>query len=308
MMARLILILWVTLFGGVLSAQAQTPSSDDVAAARLAYLDGNYDTVVSVLLPAAEAGDAVAQNVVANAYDDGFGVEQDFALALKWWEAAAAQDMDKAVYNLGVLYAAGRPTIPVDYDKAAAYYERAIALGYHFAMNNRARMYELGQGGKSNPVKALELYEQAIALGNADAMSNAALMYLNANGVDEDLGRALTLFRMGAERGNATSLSNLGAMYANAYGVAEDPLAAMALYRMSADAGHPRGAVNLAYALIEGVEAWRDPALGYGWCLSGLSRAKPEDAEEFQQDCEYLADVIGEDAARAGKELAPALP
>lgn len=317
-MTRVFLILslsliWLTGPGGFDRAQAESHDGEPqagggVAAARLDYLAGNYDTVLSVLLPAAEAGDAVAQNVMANAYDDGLGVAQDFDKALHWWQAAADQGMAKAIYNLGVFHAQGRPGHPVDFGKAAGYYDRAIELGYHFAMNNRGSMYENGQGGPVDMDRARELYEQAAELGNLDAMNNLGLLYLNANGVDEDLGRAIGMFRMAAEAGSATGLSNLGASYANGYGVAQDELAAMGLYWMAAKTGHARGAINLAYALIEGEEAWRDPVRGYAWCQVAVARAKPAEAEGFREDCAYLGEQIGAEAMKAGEEMAADLP
>ena len=39
--------------------------------ARLAYIAGNYSVALQVLIPAAEAGDPNAQNIVGAAYEDG---------------------------------------------------------------------------------------------------------------------------------------------------------------------------------------------------------------------------------------------
>ena len=47
--------------------------ADPVDDARQLYLDGEYEAAMEVLLPAAESGDANAQNVVADAYDKGNG-------------------------------------------------------------------------------------------------------------------------------------------------------------------------------------------------------------------------------------------
>ena len=41
-------------------------------------------------------------------YDEGQGVPQDYAEALKWYRLAAAQGFAKAQFLLGVMYAKGR--------------------------------------------------------------------------------------------------------------------------------------------------------------------------------------------------------
>jgi len=288
----------------VLALPLSAQTAEEVAAARLVYLDGDYATALAVLRPAAEAGDPVAQNIVADAYDDGTGYDQDFAAALDWYARAAAQDFDKAVYNLGVFWAQGRDGYPADAEKAAAYYDRAIELGYPFAMNNRATMYEAAEEME----KAVELYRRAADLDHGQSIANLASLYIRGDGVDEDLSRALELYRRGAALGDRQAINGLGAMYYNGYGVTQDGFAAHALYRMAAEKGHHTAALNLAYDYIEGVgpeAAWKDPARAWAWCL--LAQEWARDGADYTEDCDYLAGQIDDAAKAEGVALMPSL-
>ncbi len=290
-----------------LAGRCLAQTEDEVAAARLLYIDGDYATALEVLRPAAEAGNANAQNLMGDAYDTGSGVELDPEQARIWWERAAAQDFDKAVYNLGLYHAEGRDGVAPDYAKAIEYYERAIALGYPWAMNNRARMHDQGLGGPADPEAAAALYAQAAEMGLPIAQNNLGLAYLHADGVDEDLGRAVGLFREAAAGGYMGAVNNLGAAYVFGYGVAPDPMAALALYRMAAERGAPQAALNMAYMLIEDApEAWRDPTEGWAWCLAALDRATAD--HDFADDCEYLRGLLDDATIAAGEAMAPGLP
>lgn len=283
-----------------------SPSQEQIAEARLQYIAGDHGTALLIIIPAAVAGDANAQNILGAAYEDGKGVAPDLASAQAWWEKAAAQEFDKALYNLGRLHASDRPDYPTDHKRAAAYLDRAIALGYSEAFVDRARLHELGRGGPVDDVAAAGLYRQAVELGNLRAMSRLGNMHVEGRGVEEDLPRALALFGQAAMLGDATGLSNLGAMYEHGYAVGRDLVAALALYEKAAGLGNPQAAVNLGYLLAGGRIGWADPVGGYAWCLVAVERAHPGERGGFEADCAELGKGLDETArtqanARAGE-------
>ena len=59
-------------------------------------------------LQLAEQGVAEAQYNLGVMYDNGQGVRQNYAEALRWYRKAAEQGVAEAQYNLGVMYASGR--------------------------------------------------------------------------------------------------------------------------------------------------------------------------------------------------------
>ena len=65
-------------------------------------------------LPIAEQGYAPAQYNLGIMYDNGYGVPQDYAEAMKWYRLAAEQGHTDAQYNLGLMYDNGRG-VPQDY-------------------------------------------------------------------------------------------------------------------------------------------------------------------------------------------------
>ena len=104
------------------------------------------------------------------------------------------------MYNLANMYEDGNG-ISQNYEKAKELYERAIALNNASAMNNLAYMYEHGNGVLQDHYKAIKLYERAIALNNASAMCNLANMYRYGEGVPQNYQKAKELYEKAIETG-----------------------------------------------------------------------------------------------------------
>lgn len=279
----------------------------EVARGRDAYIAGDYRTALDLLTPLAESGDPVAQNVLGAIYEDGLVVAQDLAVAEDWWQKAARQDYDKAVYNLGWLLQNQDEGYPDDPGAALPWIERAMQIGYPHAFALRAELHAAGRGGPVDETAAAEAWETAAQLGVTDAMNRIGMLYVDGTGVEEDMASALYWFREAAWTGDAVGLSNLGAMYENGYGVGQDTLAAMALYESAAERGHALAAVNLGKLLAEGADwalGFSDPARAYGWCLVGLDRASDRERAGFEEDCAYVAGLVGESAVADGEAFA----
>lgn len=110
--------------------------------------------------PMAETGDAEAQNILGMLYTGGYGVPQDYAEALKWFELAAAQGDLAAQGYLGILYAEGE-TVPQDYAKAREWYGLAATQGSPHHQMELGNLYENGQGGPVDYVEAHRWYNLA---------------------------------------------------------------------------------------------------------------------------------------------------
>ncbi len=90
-------------------ALAQMITEDEVEAARQQYLAGNYEAAFAVLVPAAEQGDMVAQNIVGVAHQYGEFLPIDAKAAVNWFTASGNQGFGAAWHNLGYLYEVGMP-------------------------------------------------------------------------------------------------------------------------------------------------------------------------------------------------------
>jgi len=93
-----------------------------------AYKSGDYETALREFRPLAEQGHAVAQYNLGVVYDEGRGVPQDDAEAVKWYRIAAEQGYALAQYNLGVMYYEGQG-VSQDYVQTHMWYNLAAAQG-----------------------------------------------------------------------------------------------------------------------------------------------------------------------------------
>ena len=101
-----------------------------------AYGAGDYATALAEWRPLAEQGDAAAQHNLGVMYDEGKGVPQDDAEAVKWYRRAAEQGLADAQYNLGQMYRKGTG-VPQDHVTAHMWLNLAAALGSRDAVKNR---------------------------------------------------------------------------------------------------------------------------------------------------------------------------
>lgn len=144
---------------------------------------------VNALKERAESGDSQAQCEIADMYREGYGTEQDFAEAMKWYRKAAEQGNPDAMYNLGAMYYYG-DGVEKDLNEAFKWYEKAAEKGEPLAMLNLAAMYVNGQGCKKDQKKAFELYKKAAELGDAGGMLYLGKCYFYGIGVETDLTKA----------------------------------------------------------------------------------------------------------------------
>ncbi|MFN3655765.1 MAG: hypothetical protein ACK4UO_00755 [Pseudolabrys sp.] len=130
---------------------------------------------------------------------------------------AAAHGDPTAAYELAVRFAEGRG-VPVSYEEAARWYERAAGKGLALAQFRYATLLEKGQGVKKDLAHARRLYLAAANQGNAKAMHNLAVLY--AEGIDgrPDYATAAQWFRKAASRGVPDSQYNLGVLCARGLG------------------------------------------------------------------------------------------
>jgi len=76
----------------------------------------------------AKRGDADAMYYVANAYEEGRGIQKDLNQAFEWYSKAAKQNQQGAQYKMGVFYESGE-AVKQDIKKAMEWYKKAAANG-----------------------------------------------------------------------------------------------------------------------------------------------------------------------------------
>jgi TPR repeat protein len=88
---------------------------------------GDYATALREWLPLAEKGDSSARYNLGVMHNNGYGVHQYNAEALKWYRLAAEQGHANAQYNLGFMYANGKGVLE-DFAEALKWYRLSAEL------------------------------------------------------------------------------------------------------------------------------------------------------------------------------------
>lgn len=179
------------------------------------------------ILNKAEAGDAEAQYELGNCYSRGWGVSEDNAKAVYWWNKAAERGNAEAQEKLGVCYGDGKG-VNQDFVKAVYWFGKAAEQGNANAQKSLGLCYANGWGVSQDSIKAFywygkaaeqkKLYSEAVywwgkaaEQGNAEAQCELGICYYSGKGVvSKDYAKAVYWYTKAAEQGNFTAQLNLG--------------------------------------------------------------------------------------------------
>ena len=219
-----------------------------------AFMEEDYDTKLEYFNKVVEEGTepfyiALAMNEIGYMYQEGMGVEQDYAKALEWLEKAADLGNSSAMNNIGYSYYYGNG-IEQDYAKALEWLEKAADLGNSSAMDWIGSIYREGLGVEQDYTKALEWYEKAADLGNSNAMTWIGLIYRDGLGVEQDYAKALEWYEKAADLGNTSGMNQIGYLYYHGRGVEQSNEKALEWFEKAAALGNEKAAEN-AKALRE---------------------------------------------------------
>jgi hypothetical protein len=156
-----------------------TVSADSLQDGITAYKNRDNATALRLLLPLAQGGDAHAQTVLGYMYEDGKGVTQNYATALKWYRLAADQGYVEAEKELGMMYLVG------------------------------------GHGMPKSDAEGVKWLQKASAHGNAGAQWWLGSMYCNGEQVPKNNAEGMKWLRLAADQGATQAQVSLGARYAD---------------------------------------------------------------------------------------------
>jgi TPR repeat protein len=223
-----------------------------------------------------------AQYNLGACYNDGTGVAQDYAEALRWYRLAADQGLGNAQFNIGVYYTDG---IGVARDDAEAvrWYRLAADQGNASAQCNLGMCYAKGAGIAQDDREAVRWYRLSADQGDATAQANLGTRYQKGAGVAKDEAAAARWYRLAGEQGNVNAQINLSLCYQNGTGVAHDDAEVLRWNRLAADQGDANAQfrVGLCYARGTGVAQNEAEAIrwirlaadqGYAGALTALTQ------------------------------------
>ena len=144
---------------------------------------------------------------IGSRYDNGDGVPEDDAEAVRWYRLAAEQGFAAAQYNLGWVYANG-DGVPEDDAEAVRWYRLAAEQGLAEAQYNLGLMYSNGEGVREDDAEAVRWLRLAAEQGDAIAQVSLGLMYEGGEGVPEDLVYAYMWYNLSAAQGQEIAQSS----------------------------------------------------------------------------------------------------
>jgi TPR repeat protein len=172
---------------------AEPEPSEDLSSALVSYAKLEYQAAFRMLVPFADHGNAVAQEILGFMYSRGEGISRDDARAFAWFRRAAEAGRPEAQFELGKMYRNGMGTQP-DGDATLFWLRRAADQGKVEALEALAEQYWRQGAYPADAAAALQLLLDAAIHGSATAMYNIGLCYAEGRHVARDEIEALKWF------------------------------------------------------------------------------------------------------------------
>ena len=119
-----------------------------------------------------------AQTFLGFMYVFGFGVKEDNAEAVKWFQKAAEHGDANSQFFLGSMYA--------DHEEAVKWLQKAIEQGHAYAQYILGLLYSIGLGVEKDYAEAVKCFTKVAEQGNVSAQFLLGNMYSVGDGVNQD--------------------------------------------------------------------------------------------------------------------------
>ncbi len=156
------------LFAAVLMLYSIGAASGDFKKGWAAYNSLDYATARAEWQDLADSGDAKSAYGMGLLYGNGFGVDMNDELALKYYGIAAEQGHADAAFNLAVMHQNGWG-VPMDEIKANEWYRVAADKGNTEAQMALGRYFAMDFLDSYDPIVAYKWFSLAERLGDIDA-------------------------------------------------------------------------------------------------------------------------------------------
>ena len=260
------------------------------------------------LTHAAKNGSVDALYQIANCFEHGIGVEQNYEAAVQNYFEALKRDSIPAAFALGTLYENGLG-VEQNYETAIKCYNIAADKFHISALFNRGRFYQFGWAVAADYKIAHQNYLMAAERGHrvCQFLVGQALVE-GIEGTPINLEEGASWLLRAAEAGFLEAQAKIGLCYMAGTGVHRDLLEALNWSRKAAQGGHDWAQYRTANLLIrhgnrgesEFVEAIKWLVLSYN-----QPEAKGERRHEFiKSDFEFLRSALPETVFEAACKAA----
>lgn len=213
-----------------------------------------YERFFTELQKQALDGDADAMYRMGDIYQYGFpqiGIPIYYQQAAEWYEKAANKGYMYAQTSLGILYYFGQG-VPKNYTKAAEWYKKAAEQGDATAIYNLAGCYRLGRGVEQNEELAAMYNQKAANMDMPEAQAELGGMYYLGTGVEQDYTMAVHWFKRAVANGYENAYYGLGCCYYKGLGIEKSRKEAFRLFELGEKRGDRYCMMAVAECCIEG--------------------------------------------------------
>ncbi len=182
-------------------------------------MEQDFAKAFKLYAQAAEEGYAEGYCGLGNLYWHGNGVDQDEMAALEYYKMALESEdyiwRNFARCQIARMYLEDIPGIGLDYSSAYDWFMQAAYEGYGSGFTGIGNMYYSGDGVGRDRQEAFEWYERAASHGNPRGMYSVGFMLEHGQGVDQDYEQALKYYLQAADLGDEDAMYRAGRIYAN---------------------------------------------------------------------------------------------
>lgn len=209
---------------------------------------------------------------IGKLYDIGYGTEQNYTEAFRWFQKAAISGNHYAQYSLGSLYHYGNGT-EQDYEKAFEWYKKSADKHNAYACYEAAKMLRDGIGTEQNPEQSDKYFREAyrgfLKMDNKNAddklLYRLGAMTLKGIGCTAYPEKAAEYFRRSAEMNNKYALCEYGKMLTEGDVISQDAQRGIAMLKRSAELGNSTASYALGKIYLFGKGVERDTDLAREW-------------------------------------------
>lgn len=204
---------------------------------------------------AAIQGNAYAERMLGDLYEQGRGVPANQKLAFDWRIKAARRGELDAQLAVGKMYQGGIG-VSRDVDRALYWYRRAALAGSAEAQSLTEQLQRYGRDAEVTQASSRSSFEMAAKRAYELARSFVDVVEEFGYRVAEDWHQRLPELEQPARDGDLEAAYQLGRRYERGVGgVKQDQATSLAWYRRAAEGGHPMAALALAGIRASGVDS-----------------------------------------------------
>ena len=174
---------------------------------------GNTPGAVAVLEKASETGNEAVILRLANIYEKGEIIQQNYGRAADLYSQLEKQDNTEGLFRLGKLFYLGRG-VKKNTSQAVEYFSRSAEKG-----NYRAQYYLYKILYKEDPITAVDCLVKSATQNFEPAMYDLAIHLLYGDDIIKDVTRAMGLLEECSKHGNRDAASKLYYIYMTGYEV-----------------------------------------------------------------------------------------